>query len=342
MGNGPLISVIVPVYNEEEYLCDCVLSLVEQSYKNLEIILVNDGSTDKSGSLCDDLAQTDDRIHVVHKANGGLSSARNAGYAMSSGEYIGFVDSDDTVSREMYEILLNRIHADQSSLAICGIRRSIGVADQNKVYEYSPVEGTYSGNNALSLLCSNDYWIYVTAVNRLYKREVLGENPFPEKKLHEDEFTAFSFLEKAVKISTISDALYNYNYKENSITSSKMTIRNLDAVDALIGRTRNFLARRMNTEALWTGKMALMLVAKGFCEIEAIDSSQKAILKDFKRQIVGLIGQLDTIDSSVRKKSLLQLFRFSPCFTYKLHMFLTRRNERRNKSASSVGGDSNE
>lgn len=342
MDNCPLISVVVPIFNEEDRLRECVGSLVAQSYEHIEIILVNDGSTDQSGSLCDVLAQKDDRIRVIHKANGGLSSARNAGLEMSSGEYIGFVDSDDTVSMEMYEILLDRIHSDESGLAICGIRRITGVGNQSKTYEYCPFEGVYSGNNALSLLCTNDYWIYVTAVNRLYKREILGENPFPERRLHEDEFTAFSFLEKAVKISTISDALYNYNYKENSITSSKMTIRNLDAVDALIDRTQGFLARGMSIEALWTSKMALILVAKGFCEIEAIDSSQKAILKNFRKRIIGLIRPMPNSKSVFKKSVLLMLFRFFPCFVYRLHMLLAKQSKRSKRSAAFLGGDSSE
>lgn len=106
MENEPLISIVVPVYNVESYLVNCVSSIIEQTYKNLEIILVDDGSTDKSKKICDDLAKKDKRIKVIHKDNGGLSSARNAGIDVAKGEYIGFVDSDDKINKNMYRILL--------------------------------------------------------------------------------------------------------------------------------------------------------------------------------------------------------------------------------------------
>ena len=105
----PLVSVIVPVYNVEKYLEKCVYSLLQQTYKNIEIILVNDGSTDESGKMCENLAQEDDRIKVFHKKNGGLSDARNYGVERATGEYIGFVDSDDYVHERMYEKLLSAI-----------------------------------------------------------------------------------------------------------------------------------------------------------------------------------------------------------------------------------------
>ena len=117
----PLVSIIIPIYNVENYLEQCIISVVHQTYKNLEIILVNDGSPDNSGKICDDFALMDKRIKVIHKMNGGLSSARNAGIDIAKGEYLGFVDSDDTIEPFMYEKLMTAIKRDGIDLAVCAI-----------------------------------------------------------------------------------------------------------------------------------------------------------------------------------------------------------------------------
>ena len=134
--NEPLISVIVPVYNVEKYLENCVNTLVKQTYRNIEILLINDGSTDKSGWLCEELAQKDERIKVFHKPNGGLSDARNYGVEKANGEYIGFVDSDDYVHELMYEKLLNAIITSNADMSECTVTR---------VYKNTTID-FYNGN----------------------------------------------------------------------------------------------------------------------------------------------------------------------------------------------------
>ena len=119
MSNNPLITVIVPVYNVEKYLTRCVDSIINQTYKNLEIILVDDGSTDSSPAICDNYAKKDSRINVIHKQNNGASSARNAALDIASGDYIGFVDSDDYINRDMYASLFDSIVDSGSDMAIC-------------------------------------------------------------------------------------------------------------------------------------------------------------------------------------------------------------------------------
>lgn len=118
---NPLISVIVPIYNVEKYLARCVDSIVNQTYKNLEIILVDDGSPDRCPKMCDDYAEKDSRIKVVHKKNGGLSDARNAGMAVATGEYISFIDSDDYVSDDFFECLLDVMNKENSDIAECSV-----------------------------------------------------------------------------------------------------------------------------------------------------------------------------------------------------------------------------
>ena len=115
-----LISVIVPVYNVEDYLCQCLDSILRQSYKNLQIILVDDGSTDQSGKICDEYGKKDKRIEIIHKANGGLSDARNVGLASATGKFIAFVDSDDYIADTLYETLLGKIRLSNAPIAMCG------------------------------------------------------------------------------------------------------------------------------------------------------------------------------------------------------------------------------
>lgn len=120
MENKPLISVIVPVYNVQKYVRKSVESILQQTYKNLEIILVDDGSTDESGKICDMLARSDNRVTVIHKKNGGLSDARNAGLDRATGELIGFVDSDDYIEKNMYEVLEERMRINEADISCCG------------------------------------------------------------------------------------------------------------------------------------------------------------------------------------------------------------------------------
>ena len=120
MENKPLISVIVPVYNVQKYVRKSVESILQQTYKNLEIILVDDGSTDESGKICDTLARSDNRVTVIHKKNGGLSDARNAGLDRATGELIGFVDSDDYIEKNMYEVLEERMRINEADISCCG------------------------------------------------------------------------------------------------------------------------------------------------------------------------------------------------------------------------------
>ena len=119
MGNEPLISIIVPIYKVEDYLDRCIQSILNQSYKNIEIILVDDGSPDRCGSICDAYALTDSRVKVIHKENGGLSDARNAGLEVVNGSLIGFVDSDDLIHPRMYELMLNALTSTHSDISIC-------------------------------------------------------------------------------------------------------------------------------------------------------------------------------------------------------------------------------
>lgn len=237
-----LISIIVPIYKVAPYLDRCVRSLIQQTYENIEIILVDDGSPDECPQLCDEWQEKDDRIKVLHKENGGLSSARNSGIAIAKGEYIAFVDGDDYVACDMCEKLYEAIQRDQSDMCICNFCM---VDDEGNVLEtednQSPIRNdVYSKEEVLRIICAGtkmaNEWRFVPAWNKLYRKEIFASCLFEEGRLHEDEFAIHHFVHACDKISTISDELYYYVQRANSIMSSQFSIRRFDVALALKDR----------------------------------------------------------------------------------------------------------
>ena len=219
------ISVIVSVYNIEKYVSRAIESICNQSYQNLEIILVDDGSTDKSGIICDEYAKKDNRIKVLHKRNGGLSSARNEGIQLASGEYIAFVDGDDWIDETMYEDMLHLIQLNDADLAICnykaiGKRTTTDTSTENVV--------VFEGRETLRVFIEEDerYQIQNAAWNKLYKRSLMGELRFPEGKLFEDIVYTTKLLAKSKRAVYVDRAYYNYIFdRSDSIMNSKKVER---------------------------------------------------------------------------------------------------------------------
>lgn len=234
----PLISVIVPVYKVEAYLDRCVQSIVKQSYQNLEILLINDGSPDNCGRMCDAWAIEDERIRVVHKANGGLSDARNAGIRACSGEYVIFVDSDDYIAPYMAERLLRAAQEYDAKLAVC---RVCCIDDQgNPTGEADSLHmpGKYiSAEQLLPLFYQSAGQFYVVAWNKLYHRSLLRDDFFPVGKWHEDEFVAAPLVWAAKQIALVDYLGYYYVTKRcGSIMTSRNDVRHLDSLEALMLR----------------------------------------------------------------------------------------------------------
>lgn len=227
----PLVSVIVPVYNVEKYLEKCVNSLLQQTYKNIEIILVNDGSTDESGKMCENLAQEDDRIKVFHKKNGGLSDARNYGVERATGEYIGFVDSDDYVHERMYEKLLSTILRHDAEMSECTVTR---------VYKNTTID-FYSSDDFEFQVDSKKYLeeyllnerVYGSAWCKLIKAEIAKKIKFPVGKIYEDAFYSLELIKILKKIVIISDSLYYYYIREGSITTKPFSHRDMDYIESV-------------------------------------------------------------------------------------------------------------
>lgn len=234
-----MISIIVPVYNVESCLERCVNSLVNQKYKDIEIILVDDGSTDGSAELCDKLQQRDERIYVIHKENGGLSSARNAGINVARGDYYAFVDSDDFVERDMYETMYEAIKKSGKDIASCG--RFVDIFGEYCNQEFTlDSERIYSREDAMREILFLEK-IDVAAWDKLYKKKLFQDIRYPEGKISEDAAVIFDILEKSNGIIHVGKPLYHYVFRKNSITKSKYSEKKHDVISNL-HHTETFLS----------------------------------------------------------------------------------------------------
>lgn len=211
-----LLSVIVPVYNVEPYLKQCIESIIHQTYTYLEIILVDDGSTDNSGAICDTYANQDSRIKVIHQHNGGLSAARNRGIDEATGEYIAFVDSDDFLDLTMYSVLIDALEQHQLDIIGCNAFR---YKSENNIKSYKN-DGElviYNHDEALKISL---YDGFTAAWNKLYKRSVIETIRFPIGRKFEDSATSYLIINNAQHIGHIDRCLYYYRLNLNSITQT--------------------------------------------------------------------------------------------------------------------------
>lgn len=213
----------------ERYLDKCVNSIISQSYSNIEIILVNDGSIDKSGIICDQFALIDHRIKVIHKINGGLSSARNVGIQASSGEYLAFVDSDDYVDPDMIELLYNNLKKYQADISICGFYHVFPKKIKTKYTSGNIIE--LNEESAQKLILEN-HLLYDYYWNKLYKKSIFDDFKLPEGKVFEDIFTQYLLISKCNKIVFQDIAKYYYVLTANSIVRGGFRLNHMDGLEA--------------------------------------------------------------------------------------------------------------
>ena len=213
-----LISVIVPIYNVQEYLCACIDSVLSQTYQNLEVIFVDDGSADNCPELCDEYALKDKRIRVIHQINRGLSAARNKGFEASKGRYIAFVDADDMICSTYIESLYGLIIKNNAQIAICAYTRSADTLEDKTVAE----EYMLTSEKMLKEWHGIRKSIETVVWNKLYNREIFKDfkdfQIFPERKNHEDVYTSHLFVNHAKTIAITTKKLYFYRPRRNSIS----------------------------------------------------------------------------------------------------------------------------
>lgn len=237
-----LISVIVPVYNVLNYLEKCVQTLTKQTYSNLEIILVDDGSTDGSSKLCDKIAKNDNRIKVIHKENGGLSSARNAGLDAAQGEYISFIDSDDSINLNFYNVLLKVLNETDADIVQCEM---LSVPEQNVVGEALPECGVveFTGEEAVKAFYKSKITVFKSSCNKLFKRSLFQTLRYPVGKIFEDRWIAARLYSACKKVVYLNLPLYYYTVNPDSIMHAKISEKHYDTCMLYIQHYDYFLEK---------------------------------------------------------------------------------------------------
>ena len=260
MESNELISVIVPIYNVELYLEKCIVSIINQTYKNLEIILVNDGSPDNCPQICEEYAKKDSRIKVIHKKNGGLSDARNYGIDIANGKYLCFIDSDDYIADQMIEKLYQNLKKNKSDISICNFYETYS-NDYLKFYPFPEKKLKISGNAKFYNIYNKYFLSTIAAWGKLYKKEIFNNIKYPLGKIHEDEAIITEVLKNAKVISYFDEPLYYYVQREKSITKI-FDLKRLDIIEVHEKRLEFF--NRIEPTLL---KLEYMSYVKGLTKI---------------------------------------------------------------------------
>lgn len=230
---APTLSIIVPVYKVEAYLKACIDSILAQTFRDFELLLVDDGSPDGCPALCDQAAEKDPRVRVIHQKNGGLSAARNAGLDIARGQWIGFVDSDDYIAPEMYEQLYRRVQQDHTKLALCEYQL-VTEAGAPMPSRSAITEDTVL--NREEAMARIDGGHFTVAWNRLYHRSLFDELRFPVGKVHEDEYIVHQVYWQCERISVIAQPLYFYVQRAGSIMKEPTVQKQIDQVEGIFSR----------------------------------------------------------------------------------------------------------
>ena len=312
---NPIISIILPIYKVEEYLNQCVNSIVNQTYRNLEIILVDDGSPDECPRMCDKWAEKDNRIKVIHKENGGLSDARNAGMKIATGDYISFIDSDDYISLDFFETLYNVAITQNADIVECSI---VDCYEDGRIDEYEDDAGIVSFNTeeALSgLIAENPFHQHVW--NKLYLSSIALAVPFAVGKLNEDEFWTYQVFGQAKRVAKINKTMYFYLQRSGSIMGEGYNIRRLDALEGKANRQRYIEDYFPNLEVQSRLDMFGSCIFAYQCILKYLAGAEKKeakrIVLSYKKEFTPSFSDIKTADSSSRKWYVLAKNNFSLC-----------------------------
>lgn len=257
----PIVSIVIPVYKAEQYIEECVNSILNQTYKNLQVILVNDGSPDRCGEIIEKYKSVDKRVVAVHKENGGASSARNEGIKHAVGDYIAFVDSDDILHCNYVCELLETARDDEADIAACDfVRFRRTKPDDTEIHEKRKM--LMDSRKAIYEMYKNDS-IGWNCWNKLYKRSLFESIKFPEGQVCEDKATIYKLFLKANKISYIKIPLYYYRVRKQSISSERTAKLYIDSLRTNAVMERDFEAHGLSEEALlaksYSAKCAFIL-----------------------------------------------------------------------------------
>lgn len=327
-----MVSVIVPVYNTILYLDECVKSIINQSYKDLEIILVDDGSTDGSEKKIDEYAAFDKRVKALHKSNGGLSVARNCGIEISSGEFLAFVDSDDYIAPDYIECLLKMFEMNpECDLAICGynwFEDGESVESNGYVFDCDIVEREQI-LDAISFCLGRDYIFYTVAWNKLYRRSLWETLRYPGGRWHEDEFVIHKLIDNIRKAVVTTDELYFYRKREGSIVNipakKDLNCQHFDVVYALKDRIELYNAKYPQ----YIEKAVHYLLRKCYVLYEEYGNIDNPNVKEKLMEIRGICEESYKLTKSklgIRERVKMEAFIAMPLVYSKMAMEKERNN----------------
>lgn len=314
-----LISIIIPVYKVEKYLNKCIDSIISQTYKNLEIILVDDGSPDNCPQICDDYAVKDERITVIHKANGGLSDARNAGIDICKGQFLMFIDSDDFIASDMIEKLYNSI--ENSDLCICNFQ----FADENGSII---VNKDFDCLDRKMLWRSQEFWDYyymgvcipcVVAWNKLYRKELFKNIRYDVGKRNEDEFIIDKIIRQCERITFIPDKLYMYRQRSGSIMSQLYTVKNLDFSEAEYQRSCRFIANKEYDLAVRSCTHYLKVLTDIALKLDMNVKENKIAYKKEKEKFKSLVYSLGLNKFGIMERIKVMLYLYLELFYIRIY-----------------------
>ena len=313
------VSIIVPVYQVEKYIRQCVDSILAQTFTDFELILVDDGSKDNSGKICDEYARRDERVKVIHKENGGLSDARNKGMDQAVGNYFMFVDSDDYIAPTMVECLYKNIFNENADMVVCNYLYFFE-NDREKDFSTNIESEVLSGTEIFYNRKNERNYGYWTVVwNKLYKKETFGNVRFRSGKYYEDEFWANDIYQMNMKIVTIPECLYYYRQHDSSTMKKKSIVKNFDIIEAFQERIYVYLR-----EQKFSNQAYKVLIYS----LEHLEESKRLISnKEEKNNFIqaenrtkDIIIQLKKRKLSIIQKVSLVFIGMNPCLTFSVGM----------------------
>ena len=255
-----LISVVIPVYNVQKYLKNCLDSVVNQTYKNLQIIIIDDGSTDSSGAICDEYAEKDSRIVVIHQKNQGAGSAKNSGLELIKGDYFSIIDSDDYIELNTYEKMIEYMEKNNVDMVQCLFRKKYMDGSVNVKY--------LSGETDKQKMSATDFlqgmlndWKYAVFWNKLFKRELLADVRFPENRKIDDEFFTYKLVCNAKDVLNVTDIFYNYRIRKTSVMNESKNDRLIsDRIDCFDERFKIISDRYPKLKKLYYRHFSELLI----------------------------------------------------------------------------------
>lgn len=302
----PLISIIVPVYNAEKYLHQCIDSILSQTFEDFELLLIDDGSTDNSGKICDEYASKDSRIRVFHQANQGQAKARNFGLDTAVGEWIVFVDSDDFIDLRMFEVLFSTATANNADIVMCNYYRFTNNEPSNPITENLPypfLEEITAKNKFLYIIDNGELCIYhIVPWNKIFNKNIFDNVRFPEGQIYEDSTVAPYLLDSAKRIVCLKESYYFYRTNPQSTTQRSFSIKNFDYLLLYKDRIDYFLKHGKTEYASKISEDFFCFYIDNYFKINCVDKATKKKLYKFR----SLAWKILPIYSKVKSVSLKQ------------------------------------